>query len=470
MKNVLFIVHDLYQDDNEFPLGIGYLASALQKRGHNVTIACQDLYHWSNEELAEKYLKNHLYDIIGLSFMSARFVETIIPLCSVINKYRKSALLVLGGHGPSATPEYVLKKLNADVVVVGEGDETIVDIAEKPLSDIKGIVYMSDGNIIKNEPRELIKHLDTIPFPAWDLFPMDRYTDTMLFPGQEKKEKSFPIISSRGCTNRCAFCYRLTKGIRFRSIQNVMDEMKILYEKYNVSYFVLQDELFAASLKRLKAFVQGLKDNDLYGKVKYAVGGLRADLVTDDLAILLKESNCEHVSIGFESVEQKILDELQKNTTVEDNFRCAEILKKHNVIMKLNFIWGAPSDNKETLNKSVAFIKKYNTYGDLRTIRPITPYPVCPFYNLAVKKGKISEPEDFYNKFLNSDLITVNFTDIPDNECYKMLYQANSELIDDHVKHTDMTQEAGDEMKDAFHKLYFEGYTKFRGARHNVKE
>lgn len=470
-RKVLFIVHDLYQDDAEFPLGIGYLSAMLHTNGYNVTVACQDIYHWSHEELAELFLKNESYDMIGLGFLSARFVETVIPLCKTINKYKKDALFVLGGHGASATPEYILEKVKADVVVIGEAEETIVELLEFPLSKIDGICFKDkSGKVIVTNKRPMIKHLDKLPFPAWDLFPMEIYTNNMLFPGQKPEEKSFPIITSRGCVNRCAFCYRMIKGIRFRSIQNVMDEMKILYNKYNVSFFVLQDELFAANLKRFKEFIQGLKDNGLYGKIKYSVGGIRADIVSEEMAKILKESGCQYVNIGFESVEQKVLDELQKNTTVEDNFRCAEILKKHEVITKLNFIWGSPSDTEETLKKSVEFIKRYNTYGELRTIRPITPYPGCPFYNLALRTGKIKNHDDFFKKFLNSDLVTINFTKLQTKKCHEILYKANVELIDDYIEHTDTPVEEGESMKKEFFKLYFEGNVKFRGARHNIKD
>ncbi|MEK0337771.1 MAG: hypothetical protein QQN41_10100, partial [Nitrosopumilus sp.] len=96
---VLFIVHDLYQDDLEFPIGIGYLASALMNFGAEVVICNQDVYHYSNEELAEKFLKDEDYDLIGIGFLAARFRETVLGLCEVVNTYKRKAKLMLGGHG-----------------------------------------------------------------------------------------------------------------------------------------------------------------------------------------------------------------------------------------------------------------------------------------------------------------------------------------------------------------------------------
>jgi radical SAM superfamily enzyme YgiQ (UPF0313 family) len=177
-----------------------------------------------------------------VGFLAARFKETVLGLCNTINAYKKDAWLVLGGHGPSPIPEYVLKKTNADIIVIGEGEDTIVDLIKckingGDLSKIQGIAYNIRGNVVINERRKPVRKLDSIPFPEWSIFPMEEYTTCLKFYGMvSPDEKSLPIITSRGCTNRCNFCYRLEKGIRFRSIPNVMEEIKILYQKYGVTY------------------------------------------------------------------------------------------------------------------------------------------------------------------------------------------------------------------------------------------
>lgn len=469
---VLFIIHDVYQEDNEFPLGVGYLAAVLQNYGAEVRICCQDIYHYSNEELAEKYLKNDEYDLIGIGFLAARFKETIIGLCDAINKYKKKAKLILGGHGASAIPDYILKTTKADIIAIGEAEETIIEVLDAILNNrsfdnIKGIAYWKNDKLCISESRKPIKHIDELPYPAWDLFPMDIYTTNMRYPNLEDNEKALQIITSRGCTNKCTFCYRMEKGIRFRNIDSVVEEMKYLYNKYGVTYFVIQDELFIATSKRLEKFVSALKEKNLYGKIKYNVSvGIRADVATDELTKMLKDSGCTYVNIGFESVEQKCLDEYKKNTTVEDNIKSAELMLKHNLRMGINFIWGIMSDNAETLGKSVEFIKKFNTYAELRTIRPVTPYPGSELYYYAISNGLLSGPEDFFDKFKNSDLLTVNFTNMSDDNFYKLLFEANKELILDHYEHTDMSLEKANKMISDFYNLYFKGFVKFRGARH----
>ncbi len=157
---------------------------------------------------------------------------------------------------------------------------------------------------------------------------------------------------------------------------------------------------------------------------------------------------------------------MNKNTTVEQNIKAAEITRKAGIGLGLNFIWGNIGDAEESLKNNVKLIKEYNTYDQLRTIRPVTPYPGCDLYYKAIKRGLLSEPEDFFNKFKNSDLLLVNFTDIPENEFYKMLSEANKELILDHYLHTTKDMDQAQALINDFHNLYFGNKTNFRGARH----
>ncbi len=470
---VLFIVHDVYQEDNQFPLGVAYLASVLREEGAEVTICCQDIYHYSNDEVVEKYLMDKEYDLIGIGFLAARFRETVTGLCEVVHAHKKNARIVFGGHGPSSEPEYILANSMADIVAVGEAEETVVDLLDavtggRDLTTVRGIVYRDgEGRIRRNKRRAPIMKIDRIPFPAWDMFPMDIYTTNMQYHLQGDDEKAIQILTGRGCVNRCTFCYRMEKGVRFRSIDNVLAEMKQLYEDYGVTYFALQDEVFIASVDRLREFVAGLRESGLMGKIKYNINaGIRANIATDELAVLLKDSGCCYVNVGFESVTQECLDDFRKNTTVTDNFTTATLMKKHGVPMGINFIWGIMSDNAETLRRSVDFIKKFQSYNELRTIRPITPFPGCELYHYAIKKGLLAGPGDFFDKFVNSDLLTVNFTSLSDEEFYGLLFAANRELILDYFEHVGGDMDKAHAMIEKFHNLYFRGETKFRGARH----
>lgn len=473
---VLMIVHDVYQDDNEFPLGVGYIAACLEQYGAEVTVCCQDVYHYSNEELAEKFLIGKEYDLICLGFMAARFKETVLPLCNIINLHKGKALLLLGGHGPSPIPEYILRATQADIVAIGEAEETVLDvldaiIKDRMLGSVEGIVYRQGETTITNKPRNPVQYLDALPFPAWHLFPMDIYTTNMKYMGQDDNEKAFQIVTSRGCVNQCTFCYRMRKGFRTRSMDNVMAEIKYLYDTYGVTYFVIQDDMFVASGKRFAEFIYCLQECGLLGKIKYNLsGGIRANVVTEDMAARLKETGCCKVNIGFESTSEECLDDYTKHVTVQENIRAAELLHKYEITIGLNFIFGAPHDTIETLKKDAEFIKKYTDYKELRTIRPVTPYPGCDLYYRAIKEGLLKDTDDFFDKFKNSDLVTVNFTELPIHIIYKELFNVNKDLILDYYEHTTGNIYDAHKVIHSFYQLYFFGDISFRGPRHFAKK
>lgn len=443
------IIHDVYQDDNRFPLWAGYLAAVLEQNDIQVETYCMDVCHYTIPNL-EKYLEHNEFSIICVGFLAARFKETILPLCNVINRYKKNAWLVLGGHGASATPEYILEKTAADVVVVGEGENVIVDIANH---DKSGIVFASP-----------LKNLDSIPFPAWHLFPIHMYANCVMYSSMRPSDKSLMIITSRGCVNSCSFCYRLEKGLRMRSIPSIVEEIKTLNEVYDISYFEFGDECFLLNSKRIERFFCELQDTGL--DIKFYCAARVNDVTTGKLE-LLKDCGCRFINYGFESTNQEVLDLMDKNVSVEDNVNAAQLTKEAGILFGVNMLWGCPGDTVQTLYDDMEFIKRYNTYGQLRTIRPVTPYPGCSLYYKALEDGLLSDVDDFYSRFKNSDLVTVNFTSLSLDVMYKNLFKVNQSLILDHYQHT-----GGDDpgsVISGFHDLYFDGVYSFRGARHYGK-
>ena len=468
-SKILFIIHDVYQDDNFFPAGIGYLSSVLMEAGCDVEIYAMDVFHYTNEELSV-HLNSHDYDLICCGFMAARFKETILDLSGVINFHKKKAWFVLGGHGPSPIPEYILRKTGADIVAIGEAESIILDLiasktGDRDLSKVKGIAYRQGENIHVNQRHMPILRLDKLPLPAWDIFPMKQYTTCLKFPGMKEGDKAFPILSSRGCVNRCNFCYRMEKGIRQRSVENIVQEMKLLNETYGITYFFFIDELFVSSKAKVKKFAAALRKSGL--NVLLSIES-RVDVFDEEIADILKSVGCVFVNIGFESTSQKVLDKIKKNVTVEQNYRAAAIAKSKGIGIGLNCLWGEPGDDEFSLNSNVEFILKYNLYDQIRTIRPVTPYPGCDLYYEAIEKGLLTGPEDFFEKFVNSDLLTVNFTDIPNERFYELLLHANSLLILDHFRNTSNNMQEAFNLTEKFRKLYAGKITYFRGARSDI--
>jgi anaerobic magnesium-protoporphyrin IX monomethyl ester cyclase len=466
LGKVLFIIHDNYQEDNMFPLGPAYLSATLRNAGHEVSTYCMDVFHHTNEELAY-YLSEHEYDVIGIGFMASRFKRTVVGVCQVVMAHKKNAWLVLGGNGPSPIAEYCIKETDADVVVLGEAEETIVNLVECKLnapteiSKVQGIAYKDGEQVIHNKRTKPPK-LKTIPHPAWDLFPMEHYTTCYKLPGMKKNEKMFPLLSTRGCINKCSFCYRLETGIRIRTPEHVIVEMKALSRHYGVTFFYFVDELSIITKKQILKFLNLIKEN--FDDIKFYME-CRVDVFDDEIAKAMKETGCALLNIGFESADQNVLNLMNKNVTVEQNVKAAELVNAYGINVGLNMIWGLPGDSERTLRQNVEFIQRYNRYDQIRTIRPVSPYPGSPLYNLAIKKGFLKGPADFFEKFKNADLYMVNFMDIPEKEVYEILFKVNKELILDHYQHTTKDMEKANLLVQKFHDLYFKGNISFAGPR-----
>ena len=260
---VLLVVYDNDSYISWFPQGIAYIATVLRKSGHDVVIYNQDVYHWPEAHL-EKYLSEEHFDVIGLSIIAGYYqYRKLLKLSNAINNAVNRPVYILGGHGPAPEPGYFMKKSGADIIVIGEGEITIVEIIEalekkQSLRSVKGIAFNDDGKCVINPPRPLIEDIDQIEFPAWDLFPMDHYTLLRSFPHIANNERALPVLSGRGCTFKCNFCFRMDTGFRPRSIENILEEIKILQMDYNVTAIEFSDELLMSSEKRTVDICDGI--------------------------------------------------------------------------------------------------------------------------------------------------------------------------------------------------------------------
>jgi radical SAM superfamily enzyme YgiQ (UPF0313 family) len=430
MERTLFIVHDLHQEDNHFPVGIGYLAAVAATEGE-VAVCSADVFHLSNEQV-QKVIVDWKPTTIALGFLAARFKETVIGLCEAINEVKGDAKLVLGGHGASACPEYIQEITDCDEIVVGEG-ESYWGAEEK---DIDGYLW-----------------------PSWDLFPIEKYATSLKLPGWEKGDRTLGILTSRGCVGKCNFCYRMTEGLRLRSMDDVVEEMYQLNSHFGINYFFMQDELFVSSRQRMYTFHEELERVGLLGKIKFACDS-RVNIVNEELLECLKECGCQYLDYGFESMDDNVLEIMKKGATSKENYDAAKLTQKVGIPFNINILWGNLGDTPETLKKNEKFIREFNTHKNIRTIRPPTPYPGSELYDIALEKGLLTGPDDFFKKFKNSDLMTVNFTEMEDSIFYHHLYASNSDLISDYYNCK------ADELAKGFENLYFNNKTDFRGARH----
>jgi len=459
---VLFIAYDNESFLTSFPMGIAYLAAVLRHKDCEVVIYPQDVYHLPEEHLAA-YLRNNHFDLVGLGVIGGYYqYQKLMKISAAIRSIpNRRFLYVLGGHGPSPEPEFFLRRTGADVVVLGEGEVVISNLVDAlragdSLALVKGVAYRDGDRVVVNQREKLIQDVDALPWPAWDLFNMDYYT-MMRAPGISLTERSQYIFTGRGCPFACNFCYRLDPGFRPRSAANIIEEMHILNKDYHVNFFEFQDDLFMISEKRVMDFCENLMRTKL--RVRFTCNG-RLNYATREVLRTMKQAGCVFINYGIEALDDQVLANMNKKLTVAQIIQGIENTIAEGLHPGLNIIWGNIGDNAETLRKGVDFIIKYTTYAQLRTIRPVTPYPGSPLYYYAIEQGLLAGPADFYdNKHLNADLFAVNFTEHADEECYQLLYHANERLVNDYI----------DQQKKSYMeqlgRLYLEKDTSFRGFR-----
>jgi anaerobic magnesium-protoporphyrin IX monomethyl ester cyclase len=459
---VLLVVYDNASYISWFPQGLAYIAAVLRKAGHEVNIYNQDIYHWPESHLKE-YLNRENFDVVGVSVIGGYWqYRKLLKISEAINQSTNKPFYILGGHGPAPEPEYFMKKTRADVIVIGEGEITALEILQalegrRSLGSVKGIAFNDNGVCAITERRPLIDTIDEIDFPAWDLFPMDHYSLLRSFPGIENTERCIPILSGRGCTFECNFCYRMDKGFRPRSIDNILEEISILQKDYGITCIEFSDELLMSSEKRTIDLCSGIMKSGL--KVKWGCNG-RLNFAKRDVLKLMKEAGCVFINYGIESLDQKALNTMKKGLTVRMIHKGVQATADAGITPGLNIIFGNIGETLESLQLGVDFLLKYDSHEYMRTIRPVTPYPGSPLYYYAIEKGLLKGCEDFYeNKHVNSDLLSINFTDLSDEQYHQALFQANKRLIE--AYYDDVRAKVIERAR----KLYTEQDCSFRGFR-----
>lgn len=462
---ILMVAYDNDSYMTWFPQGLAYLAAAARNAGHEVSVYQQDVYHWPDYKLTE-YLDENCFDVVEVSVIGGYYqYRKLLSLSNAINAStnRGDFKYTIGGHGPASDPKYFLSKTKADVVGIGEGEITFVEMLEafsgkRELSSVKGIAFLDrNGNYTQTERRELIKDIDSIAWPAYDLFDIDYYS-LLRMPNVKPTDRTMAVLSGRGCIFACNFCYRMDKGFRPRSAQGIIDEVLFLKERYGITYVDFSDELLMSSIRRTMELCQAFIDSGL--DIRWSCNG-RLNFATKEVLMKMKEAGCVFINYGIESLDEPTLEVMHKHLNKKIITEGVERTLEVGISPGLNIIFGNINEPLSALEEDVEFLLKYDDHAQMRTIRPVTPYPGTELFDYAIKTGLIKDTEDFYeNKHVNSDLMAVNFTEYTDEEVYAALNKANKRLIE---RYYDVQKTASDNICDD---LYLNRNASFRGFRH----
>lgn len=426
---------------NCIPYGLATVASTLREAGFEVDIYDINALRPSKDQILDTLSKKS-WDVVGLSGLitTYRFQKWLIPQLKEINP---DAWIISGGGLATSNAEILFKHTAVDITVAGEGEQTMLELSlalerEVDLSEVPGICFRRNGIVVKNEERKNIEDLDTIPFPAWDLLPMEIYLENPIwgevannssgFKEGVKVTRSMNTISSRGCPFSCHYCYHLfgRSNYRFRSAQNVIDEIELLVDRYGVDFIGFVDDNMMVSEKRLLEFC------DLMERKKFPITwGCHGRVTSAKPEILqrMAEVSCVWIGYGIESGSQKILDAMNKMARVEQAREAIINTRKAGIYPNTTLIFGYPGESLETIQETINFKRDLNIECSSFFA---TPYPGTPLYEQI--RPMINDEEAFIQSFGNATQFTINLTEFSDEEMFQLKKDMDSNR--DVVTHT----------------------------------
>lgn len=368
------------------PLGIAYIAAQTRKQGFQTSLI--DL---GNEKLTsqtiEKIPPANVYGITS-TFLDLKVSHW---LASHIKKKFPDSLLVLGGLGPTASPEFIDNNI-FNTYVIGEGELAFLDI----LND-----YQNNIEVKQCYVSSLIEDLDAIPFPARDLYQI-KGGNIFSFGKEYHKGGSTGLITSRGCPFKCSYCATNAiwkRKVRFRSVENTLDEIQDCVVKFGIRQFRIQDDNFTLKKERLSNICQGILDRDLN---IYWRCSTSASLIDTNILTLMKKSGCVEISYGAESGDPDVLKFLDRKFDIESTIESVKKAQEVGIKVRLFFMIGLPGTTSETAKRDINFLKRARPESINLAI--YTPYPGSNIWKNPEKYGVTILTKNFekYNMHLFS--------------------------------------------------------------------
>jgi radical SAM superfamily enzyme YgiQ (UPF0313 family) len=398
-------------ENNYFPLGLGYLAAITNKAGLETRIYNAELEtvkppiltnrkRINNHGLFIKSLEDDSHrvwlefrevmerlrpDVVGFSCASA----AILPCLKMAKDAKKicAPAVVMGGIHPTILPEETARSKNVDYIIAGDGEKSfpaflkaLMDKKE-PLG-IPGVGCLRNGGFVFTPPEPVERNIDLFPFPDRDcLEHLDRHRNFLQ-----------AIITSRGCPYNCTFCSgrNITGGIvRYRSPENVVSEIKFLKDRYKTNHIMFYDDMLLVNKKRIHELCELM----IRQKLNITWGALtRADSVDKETLALLKASGCKSLSAGVESGSDSTLKKINKGYTREEAIKGVRLIKEAGIIPYINIIIGFPHETEQDIRDSISLIKELKVSTNINTF---TPYPKSDLYDECVRSGLLDGGMDW---------------------------------------------------------------------------
>jgi radical SAM superfamily enzyme YgiQ (UPF0313 family) len=412
----------LDQPPSNFPIGLAMIAAVLRDNGHPVEILDANAYRYSMDKVVDM-VKASRADAVGISGLVSTY-KYQLALVDALKQKAPSKTIILGGGCATSVPELLMSHSKADILVVGEGEHTIVELAQTldaghSLNKVKGIVYREADEVMFTEPRPLEPDLDRFPMPAYELFPVEIY---LKHPVWNFKETAMTLISSRGCPMSCRFCYNIfgQRSYRRRGVESIVEEIRRLKRDFHVRTFGFVDDNVTINRLHLTLLCEALAKED----IQWGCHG-RVDTADDERLSLMAASGCRWLGFGIESGSRRILDSMNKKVTVEEARDAILRTKAHGIFANTTFIWGYPGEDLDSIQETMRFQLSCDLTRDSFFA---TPYPGTELYKQTRERGLIQDEHAFVLQLNNASDFTINLTDLPDDVLLALKQQSLEEL------------------------------------------
>jgi anaerobic magnesium-protoporphyrin IX monomethyl ester cyclase len=368
-------------------LGLAYLAAVSEQRGDDVRV----LDMQSDDVSLRQVAAEHPPDVVGITATTVQ-IESAWRVARELRQLTE-APIVLGGPHPTVLPAESVQRPEVDIVVRSEGELTWIDLCDhlengQPLDELPGITYQHEGKVIHNPDGAVIQDVDTLPFPAYHLYRMDRYSN--LQPTLDHVDgPSYPILSSRGCPYRCNYCSQiLPRGWRARSPESVVSEWRWLVKDLGAAEIGVLDDSFNIDRQRALEICDRIIAEGLNHVPWIMINGIRANLADETLLGRMREAGCIRTAFGVESGNQRILDTvIHKQLTldqVREAFKAAKAVGMETIGF---FIIGLPGETEETMEDTICFACELDPV--VANFSMATPFPGTEMYDQVLAQGRL---------------------------------------------------------------------------------
>ena len=376
-------------------IGIATIAAYLEQNDYKVQIVDAYALDLTHEQIKDKI--SSIKPSVVLTGSSTATHLNAMKILENTKKIDKSIATVYGGPHVTNSPQTAITKDFVDFLVINEGEITALELLNyitgrdnKKTDEIKGICYMENGSMKFTEKRPFIMNLDILPMPAYHLLPMDAYR---AYGWLDVGRRFTTVVTSRGCPFKCSFCVSSKNNENFwrqRSAAKVFEEVKLLYEKYNIRHIYFQDDEFCVNHKRVIDLCNMIVDNnmDIFWECLTRVNHVDEELIKN-----MARAGCKSILYGVEVGYEDGFKQIQKPITLEMVERAVRMTQKYKIMVKATFIMGFPWESEKELKQTIKFAKKLD--ADLTFFNTLTPYAGADIYNDMKRENLIINDEDF---------------------------------------------------------------------------